>query len=75
MEATDLIRIMFKRTVVTHVSHTIEVCVSLINIVYIGTIVLLIQYAWKTKENTYSKCIIFIIIWIRIKNPVTQDAK
>lgn len=51
MESTDLIRIMFKRTVVTHVSHTIEICVSLINIVHIGTIVLLIQYAWKTIEN------------------------
>lgn len=43
---------MFQGTVVTHVSHTIEVCVSLINIVHIGTIVLLIQYAWKIIENT-----------------------
>lgn len=50
--STHLIRIMFERTVVTHVSDAIEVCVSLANIVNIGTVVLLIQFAWETMENT-----------------------
>lgn len=45
MASTHLIGIMFKRTVVTHVSYTIKVRVPLVNIVHIGTVVLLIQYA------------------------------
>lgn len=65
-----LIRIMFKRTVVTHVSNTIEVCVSLVNIVHIGTVVLFIQYAWKTMDSTtYSK------IYNLYYNPVIQDSR
>lgn len=69
MVSTHLIRIMFKRTVVTHVSYTIKVRVPLVNIVHVGTVVLLIQYAWETIKNTQSKYIMFITIWIRIMNP------
>lgn len=60
---------MFKRAVVTHVSDTIEVRVPLVDIVHIGTVVLLIQYAWGTLKNTQSKYIIFMTTWIRIMNP------
>lgn len=44
--STHLIGIMFQRAVITHISHTIQICVSLVNIVDIGTVVLLIQNAW-----------------------------
>lgn len=39
---THLIRIMFQGAVVTHVSHSIQICVPLVNIVHIGAVVFLI---------------------------------
>lgn len=44
--STHLIGIMFQRAVITHVSHSVQIRVSLVNVVYVGTVVLLIQYAW-----------------------------
>lgn len=49
--STHLIGIMFQGTVVTHVSHSVQVCISLVNIVNIGAVVLLIQYAWRMIVN------------------------
>lgn len=49
--STHLIGIIFQRTVITHVSHSIQICVSLVNIVYIGTVILLIQYSWHVENK------------------------
>lgn len=49
--STHLIGIMFQGAIVTHVSHSVQVCISLINIVNIGAVVLLIQYAWRMIVN------------------------
>lgn len=40
---THLIGIMFQGAVVTHVSHSIQICVPLVNIVHVGAVVFLIQ--------------------------------
>lgn len=42
--STHLIRIMFQRTVVAHVSYSVQICVPLVHVVHEGTVVLLIQY-------------------------------
>lgn len=49
--STHLIGIMFQGTIVTHVSHSVQVCISLVNIVNIWAVVLLIQYAWRMIVN------------------------
>lgn len=40
---THLIGIMFQGAVVTHVSHSVQICVPLVNIVHVWAVVLLIQ--------------------------------
>lgn len=45
--STHLIGIMLQRTVIAHVSHSVQICVSLVHIVHIGTVVLLVQYTWE----------------------------
>lgn len=49
--STHLIRIMFQWAIVAHVSHSIQICVSLVNVVDIGTVVLFIQYACGINRN------------------------
>lgn len=43
--STHLIWIMFQRAIVTHVSHSIQIRVSLVHVVHVGAVVLLIQNA------------------------------
>ncbi len=50
--STHLIRIVFQRAVVAHVSYSIQICVSLVNIVHIWAVVFLIQYAWGMNTDT-----------------------
>lgn len=45
--STHLIGIMLQRAVITHVSHSVQIRVSLVNVVHVGTVVLLIQNSWK----------------------------
>lgn len=49
--STHLIGIMFQRAIVAHVSHSVQICVFLVDIVHIGAVVLLIQYAWGINRN------------------------
>lgn len=49
--STHLIGIMLQRTVIAHVSHSVQICVSLVHIVHIGTVVLLVQYTWELDGN------------------------
>jgi len=50
-ESTHLIRIMFQRAVVAHVSHPVQICVFLVHIVHVRAVVLFIQYACRMNEN------------------------
>lgn len=49
--STHLIRVMFQRAVVTHVSNPVQICVSLVDIVHVGTVVLFIKYAYETEGH------------------------
>lgn len=49
--STHLIRIMFQRAVITHVSHSVQICVFLVDIVHIGAVVLLVHNAWGINGN------------------------
>lgn len=42
---THLIGIMLQRAVITHVSHSVQVCVPLVDIVNVGAVVFLVQNA------------------------------
>lgn len=54
--STHLIRIMFQRAIVAHVSHSVQICVSLVDVVHIGAVVLLVQYPWGMNGNvSYEK--------------------
>lgn len=46
---------MFQRAVVTHISHSVQVCISLVNIVHIGAVVLFIQDACGIMGNIIYK--------------------
>jgi len=49
---THLIGIMFQRAVVTHVPHAVQIRVALVHVVHVGTVVLLVQNAWKQHTRT-----------------------
>ena len=52
---THLVRVVFQRTVVTHVSHTVQVGVSLVHVVDIRAVVFLIQNTcWTNHSSCYS---------------------